>query len=227
MRAVHKVLVAVWFLVGLLALSACDFIPGQGGPDILSDNGYVDRDSTGAYRVLVGEVQNTGSTNLRYVKIEARFYTQDGSLHSSADAYTHLKMLLPGEKSSFRIIEATVPEVDRYRLEVVEFKETDVQPYRDLEVVSQTADTDSLGYYHVAGDVKNAGVERAEYATAFATCYDGRGQVVGVGEGPVGTEPWQLGPGETASFDLQVLPADSAADIVHCTVQAQYSRPGE
>ena len=48
MRAKPMALVALWLVVGLLDLSACELIPGRGGPQILSHNGYVDRDSTGA-----------------------------------------------------------------------------------------------------------------------------------------------------------------------------------
>lgn len=213
-----------WLLLGILNLTACDDIAGKQGVEIVSHNGYVSADSTGTYRIVVGEVQNTGTTNLRSVKIEATFYDQAGKVHTTSESYALLKILLPGEKSPFRFHEHTAPGVVKYSLKVADMAETDRQPCREFQIVDHEGEIDDLmGWYHIFGEYQYTGTSVAAFPEIIATCRDGDGGVIGVGS-QTGT---QLEAGEVTSFDLVVFPDDSAPEIVNYELQVECEPPGQ
>jgi hypothetical protein len=207
-----------WLLTGMLGLTACEAVPGASTLEIIGHNGYIGVDITGRYGHVVGEVQNNGNTALEYVWIEATFYDQNGIEQSTSEGFALLHIMLPGEISPFRIQSHVSSETSTYLLNVVDWDETDKQPCRGLEVLDQTGEIDDLmNWYHVFGTFENVGAVDANGAQVVATCYDQTGEVVGVGWDTVSL----LEPGEAASFDVVVFPADSATKIATCTLLVQ------
>jgi hypothetical protein len=229
MRLNRRLLVALWLPIVALSLSACGEglpelpIPGKAGPQIVSHSGYLVSDITGTYRVVVGEVQNTGTTNVGFVKLKATYYDSDGQVYASDEALMQMNVLLPGEKSPFTFTSHTGTEVERYRLELAEFRETDTQPHTDLEIISHSSEVD--GYCHVIGELKNTGATDATSAEIVATFYGADGEVVAVGL--LGTTVGALGPGQTVSFDVQAYPDEATPEIASYVLQAQSALPDE
>lgn len=222
-------LILIGSLLLLLSISSCGGkglgIPAlnEGGAKILSHNGYITTGIPGLWNVVVGEVENTGDKNLRFIKLEATFSDTDGNVSNSATASTLMNILLPGEKSPFYFTEYTNPEVKQYSLKIAEFSETDNQPYRDFEIVDHSSQVDEQGVYRVSGQVKNTGTDDAEQTEVFATFYGADGEVVAVAFTTVGTDPWLLGPGETETFNLAAYPNEASEQIVNYTLHVQYA----
>lgn len=190
-------------------------------PKIISHNGYLVSGFPGPYRIVVGEVQNTGDTNLTFVKLEATFSDDNGKIIATSNAYSLMDILLPGEKSPFYFTELTGEDVKQYAVKIAEFDETDNQPYRDFEILDHASTVDELDEYHVSGQVKNTGSEDAEHTNVFATFYGSEGEVVAVGFTTVGVDPWLLSPGQTESFDIAAYPDEATPEIVSYTLHVQ------
>lgn len=74
-----------------------------------------------------------------------------------------------------------------------------------IHIASDTSYTDSLGYLHVVGEVKNDSPSTVEFAKVIATFYDGNNQVVGTDYAY--TNPSTIQAGNTAPFELIVASA--------------------
>lgn len=222
-------LILIASLLILLSISSCGGegfgipVAESGGPKIISHNGYITPGIPSLWNVVVGELENTGDKNLRYVKLEATFSDIDGNVSNTATASTLMNILLPGEKSPFYFTEYTNPEVKQYSLKITEFGETDNQPYRDFEIVDHSSQVDEQGVYRISGQVKNTGTADAEQTEVFATFYGADGEVVAVAFTTVGTDPWLLSPGETKSFNLAAYPDEASDQIVDYTLHVQYA----
>jgi len=213
----------ILFLSCLLSLTGCGAGGLTGGPVIVSQMGSIHFGSIGATRVIVGEVRNTGDTALRFIKIEATHFTGEGKVHATSHAYVITKGLLPGEKAPFAFIEATSAGAMKFNLEIISFKETDIQPYRDFEVIEQESSISYMDLYTIVGSFKNIGTSSAVGPTIAATCYSNEGEVIGVGWQTKG----QLEPGETTDFDVWVYPWASAEEIDDCTLQIEAEVSGD
>ena len=210
--------------VAVVVLSGCaggapeSLIPSRGDIEVLSHNGYMVSDMTGTYAVVVGEVQNRGRDTLRYVKITATLYDSEDNILATHYTYAQIKVLLPGQKSPFIFIKLSSAE--RYGLEITESTPTTDEPYRDFEILSHTSSIDDDGDYRVTGEIKNRGAQEATHTEVIATFYDASGEVVGASV--IATvEPRDLSAGETASFDLQATPRETASDIATYALQVQ------
>mgnify|MGYP002153790908 FL=1 len=130
---------------------------------------------------VVGEIQNTGTTNLEEVKIVPTFYDEHGSVVDAEPVYTSIEplgILTPNQKSPFELIlldaDASAKVVD-YDLSV-EFSLTIKIPY-SLEIVNHSSII--LSYYRVFGEVVNRNPTNVASTRVLATFYDGNGNVIG------------------------------------------------
>jgi hypothetical protein len=221
----RRLLIVLWLSIVALSLSACLEglpelpIPGTAGPQIVSHSGYLVSEMGLTYRVVVGEVQNTGTTNVGFVKLRATFYDSDGQVYASDEAYAQAKVLLPEQKSPFTLTSYTGTEVEQYTLELAEFRETDIQPHTDFEILSHSSEVDDQDYYHVIGELKNTGATDTTSTEIVATFYGADGKVVAVGL--LGTAVGTIGPGQTVSFDVQAYPHEATSQIASYVLQAQ------
>ena len=74
-----------------------------------------------------------------------------------------------------------------------------------------TANKDSIGNYHVRGEIKNLGEETLQYVRVTAHFYDSENQTVGV-TSCCYTTPTDIDPKHTATFDSFAQENEMAGD---------------
>ncbi|MEM4246463.1 MAG: FxLYD domain-containing protein [Candidatus Bathyarchaeia archaeon] len=185
------------FLSVGLCLSRAD---AAASAQIVGHSWYLD--SLGSYNI-VGEVENTGSVNLIFVKVTATFYDSDDQVVGTEYSYAYLGTLAPGSRSPFHLIftaETQVPLIDHYALHV-SFQETTQAKPHQLVIKSHSNYTDSINVLHIVGEIENQG-GYTEYVQVIATGYDEAGNVVAAEY--TYTDPTDLAGGQKAPFDLMI-----------------------
>lgn len=164
---------------------------------ILSSSNYTD--SLGYFNV-VGEVQNTLSSNIEYVRIVATFYDSENTVIGTDFTYTDIDILTPNQKSPFEL--SSYPDKinpSSYKLSV-DYQVTQDQPFQGLVILSHTPSVDGSGYHKIVGEVKNNGANQATYVQVICTYYDSAGIVIG--KSFTFTDPYTISVGDTAPFEL-------------------------
>ncbi len=151
---------------------------------------------------IVGEVLNNTASNVEFVRINATLRDLSGNVVDSDYTYSDIGILTPGMKSPFNVIFFDPPQWATYDL-VVTWSTTSSYPY-PLELLNSTFYFDSYDAFHVAGEIRNQYSVDRTYVEAYLTLYDASGTVIGVGS--AFTNPYDLTPGLTASFDVEVYP---------------------
>lgn len=168
---------------------------------ILSHTNYID--SIG-YFTVVGEVKNTLSVNINYVKIVATFYDSNNVVIGTDFTFTDVDTLTPNQKSPFEL--STYPDKispSSYKL-TVDYSITGNQPFQGLTILSNTPSTDSLGYYKIVGEVQNNGVRDSTYTKIICTFYDSSGNTID--KTFTFTDPSTVSKSSTAPFELSSYP---------------------
>ena len=80
------------------------------------------------------------------------------------------------------------------------------------QILSHNSFTDSIGGYHVVGEVQNNGPGNANFVQVSGTFYDANNQVVGTQF--TYTNPSDIGPGEKAPFDLILTSASVPTSLI-------------
>lgn len=170
-------------------------------PDVIveSSNIFVPYDASSNW-YLVGEVRNNTDSNVRFVRINATLRDSAGNVVDSDYSYSMIDVLTPQMESPFRIIFTDPPEWSTYELNVT-WDETSEQPY-PLQILNHTTYFDSYDAYHAAGEIQNQYDENRDFVAAYLTLYDASGEVIGAEY--TYTNPDELTPGQTASFDAEV-----------------------
>lgn len=179
--------------------------PDPGSLEVVRDSSY--RDGFGKVNV-VGEVWNNGSANRRFVKVTATAYGADGAVRDTDSTALFRDVLGPGHAEPFHLwFDDDAGNVTRYEVEV-EGKVTEEGPDRPgvLEVEDTHNWTGDLGWYHVSGEVRNTGEERARNVSLRAVFYNETGVVRATGV--AFAEPEEIPPGETAHFEVEVDPGN-------------------
>ena len=198
--------------------------PGSaGGISVLSSSSF--RDDTGAYHI-VGEVKNNSPTDsLNYVKIVATLYDKTGKVVGTDFTYTDIEVLRPAEKSPFKIILIDLRQsqkVSSYKLYATGEKTQSLPAALKLNVGD--SHVDSIGFYHVVGEVTNQGNQKATYVKVSGAFYNSSNTVVAADF--TYTDPKDLEPGQTAPFEIIVTHASTAGKITSALVNVgstQYS----
>jgi len=206
----------ILLIVSLLILGGCAQLPAgaptpsPGSPlgdvKILTHSGI--KYGGGPTVNISGEVQNTGTSNLEYVKLDATFYDSENNvIHRDPEwNWAHsvwIDVLLPGEKAPFFfLIIGLVKEYKSYSLTVTEVRQTTKQLYRDFEWLDQSSFIGERGWYRVKGSIKNTGTQDVRLLTILVTFYDAEGKVVWLSTAQLKEG---LGAGETASFEAQAI----------------------
>jgi len=197
----------VLLIVSLLVLTGCaQWLTGAQGIEILTHSGHKYTPSlVGSPTVhIAGEVQNVGTSNLEYVKLDATFYdSENKAIRRDPDwAWSDqvwIDVLLPGEKAPFEfIIIGLVEEYKSYTLAVDEVRQTTQQPYRDFEWLDHSSSLGEDEWYYVNGSIKNTGTQDVRLLTILVTFYNAEGRVIWFG---ISQLREGLGAGETASFE--------------------------
>jgi hypothetical protein len=166
---------------------------------VLSSSAFVPYAGS-SYLYIVGEVRNDTGSNVRFVNISATLRDSGGNVVDSDYSYSMIGILNPGMTSPFRVIFSDAPSWSTYDLQVT-WDTTSQQPYA-LELLNSDSYFDSSDAYHVVGEIRNQHAEQRTFVKAFVTLYDATGQVIGVDYDY--TNPYDLNPSQTASFDCEV-----------------------
>lgn len=141
--------------------------------EVASDASYTEGD----YLYIIGEVRNTGSVPLEYVKVVATLYDGTDEVIGTESTYTILDVISPGGKAPFEMMTSDWEGMTRYKLQL-QSSEGDL-PEALVSVASHRDRIDG-DYYHIVGEVKNESTAPAEYVKVIATLYDEADKVVGV-----------------------------------------------
>jgi len=163
------------------------FAPNASGSisDIsILDNYTFYEDSLG-YLVVIGEVQNVGSSVIANVSLTGAIATD--TITASGACIVWGYYLLPGQKAPFymefqnsgaswagltksdiSLAVYTAPETSRYK-------------YQEVVVVSSEASPTATGEYWVTAELKNTGTQTAQGIAVVATFYNSEGLPVGSG----------------------------------------------
>jgi hypothetical protein len=166
---------------------------------VLSSNAFVPYSGSTSW-YIVGEVRNDTSANVQFVRISATLRDAGGNVVDSDYSYSMIGKLTPGMTSPFWIIFSDPPSWSTYDLQVT-WDTTSQQPYA-MEILNSTLYFDSYDAFHVVGEIRNQYAEQRTFVEAYVTMYDASGQVIGVDS--TFTNPYDLNPGQTASFDSEV-----------------------
>lgn len=183
-------------------LVLCLTCPVKATPEVnvLTHTGFFDHD--GCYHV-VGEVENTGGQAVGSVKITGAFYDLYGTVIAMEFNYTHIGILLAGQKSPFEIVVADTTQaekVDHYSLNVAS-SPTGALPV-GLEILSSSWYLDGGGCLHVVGEIRNIGAQTTTSIKVVATFYDETGKVVDAEF--AFSDPDYLGSGQSAQFEIML-----------------------
>lgn len=173
---------------------------GGSNMEFVDKNSY--RDDIGYFHV-VGLVKNTGSANASYVSIEAEFKDANGNVVDTSTSFSERDIVPAGEQSPFELqVQDDQGEIASYEL-AVSSRSTDDSPVGDrvLQTQGVTTAQDSIGYYHVKGEVSNNGDRPARSVEVIGALLDQEGTIQGVSF--TFTNPEDIDAGATASFDLQ------------------------
>ncbi len=186
--------------------------------EILSSSNYYDSIN---YNHIVGEIQNTGNVNLEYVKIVVTFYDASNIVVGTTFTYTEHDILIPQQKSPFKTNIASsdfTGTPTNYTLQLT-YSATNNNPYNGLEILSNSDSTDSIGWNHIVGEVKNTGSQTANYVKLIVTYYDSGGDVVGTTF--TFTDPLTLTSDQTAPFETNMDLDDTAGSISSYLIQVE------
>jgi hypothetical protein len=182
---------------------------------VLSSSSFID--DTGAYHI-VGEVKNNSPTDsMNHIKIVSTLYDNTRKVIGTDFAYANVDMLRPAEKSSFEITLIDLRQsqkVSSYKLHASGDK---TQPLpASLKLSVDVSHLDSIGFYHVVGEVTNQGSGKATFVKVSGTFYNSSGSVVAADF--TYTDPKDLEPGQTAPFEMVVTSAATADKITSASV---------
>jgi hypothetical protein len=167
-----------------LTLTFTPNVSGSTSDIAILDNYTFYEDSLG-YLVVIGEVQNVGSSVIANVSLTGAIATD--TITASGGCIVWGYYLLPGQKAPFYMefqssgtswADLTKSDIS---LAVYTAPETNQYKYQDVQVVSSTASPTATGEYWVTAELKNSGTQTAKGVVAVATFFNSEGLPVGSG----------------------------------------------
>jgi hypothetical protein len=143
---------------------------------ILSSSSF--KDTLGSFHI-VGELKNNSTDPLDFVKVVSTFYDGTGKIVGTDSPYANIKVLRPGEKSSFELILDDAQQSDKvstYKLSVSGDKTQALPAALKLSVGG--SHVDDIGAYHIVGEVTNQGNEKATFVQVSDAFYNSSDAVV-------------------------------------------------
>jgi len=180
--------------------------------------------------VVVGEIQNVGTTNLGYVYVTGWAYLND-TVVAIAQHQVYGNNLQPGQKAPFYLDFVPenseigdlswVPYVTNVVAAVTYVSNTDEDMYQGLTATSDSSM--SSGTFTVTGSVKNTGTQTIGDVRVVTTFYNSSGTVVSLSYTSVLSD--SLAPGSSVSYTAvptDNYPSDEITDyatLVQSTIQ--------
>jgi hypothetical protein len=177
---------------------------------VLSASDYID--SVGFYHI-VGEVKNDSEHNVRLAVVRAMLYDQQGSVAGRPFGYALNDVIRPGEKSPFHVIFSDSEQsgkVESYQLSVDATPLlSDIEPRLELKVGQGYLD--SIGVYHLVGNVTNKGDATARSVEVDASFYDSNGRIIDTATGYTG--PSDVTSGTSETFEVVSVSPNASAIV--------------
>jgi hypothetical protein len=155
------------------------------------------------YYNLVGEVVNTTSSNITFVKVVATFYNESGTVIGTDFAYTELAIITPNNTAPFTI--SSYPDIIKpasFKFDI-DYQTTNKQPFANLTIKSHLVSTGG-DYSEIVGEVINHSSITAEFVKIVATFRNPMGVVIGTDFTYTDIDIIQAG--STAPFKLSTYP---------------------
>lgn len=188
--------------------------PSYAHAKILQTNSYIDSIN---WLHVVGVIQNDGTKNLKYVKVNATFYDKSNNVVDSDFTYAYMDILTPQEKSPFDVLVSDPANYDRCELSLSYSETTDV-PFQGLKIQGVTHRLGNYGYYYIDGEVKNDGTSKAEYVEIVATLYDSNGKIIDADFTFTNSD---INVGQTSSFEFMINTSNLPGSIASFELQVQ------
>jgi hypothetical protein len=148
---------------------------------------------------IVGEVQNTTGSSLKFVQPIITLYNQAGTVINVTYAFASIDILEPGQKSPFKALFLSGPtDYVTRTISTDAVLTSDVPP--NLRTVGVSHYTDQFGWLHFAGQVQNLGAVPVQYPEVVLTLYDADGRIVNCDYDYTG--PTTVPAGGTAAFEI-------------------------
>lgn len=194
----QKVLALV---LAAFALPSMILAPASAQSDftVLSSSDYID--SIDFYHI-VGELQNNSDRVVRFVEVTATLYDDQDVVVGRPFGFALIDVMRPGERSPFHVIFTDSEQINKivsYKLSISSTPLT-VDKERSLELKVGEGYLDSIGFYHLVGEVTNNGDRTATFVEVSAAFYDSNGNIVDTATGF--TSPSDVGPGMTEAFEI-------------------------
>jgi hypothetical protein len=174
---------------------------------------YVDGEGT---LHIVGEVENGTADPVYRIGLTVQLFSSDGRVVDTGHGVASLQHLAPGERTCFHVSMVDPGAWSSYAFEAPSYSPSPPPPA--LSVVSDSGMyVPAVGWYLLAGEVRNDHGARVNGVTAVGTLYDEAGGVVGCGGAYVLSVG--LDPNETGLFELQFVGRDFG-DVTIYRVQA-------
>ncbi len=191
---------AAFVFVSFLVVVASSRSPVQAdnGITLLSSSSFTD--SIGAYHV-VGEVRNDTGQTIEFVNVVATYTDSAGNFLATADTYTTLEILSAGDVSPFDLLLTNPPAgIVQYSLQM-QWESAFDTPFQGITLIgTPRVSVDSIGFTHIAGQVRNDGNTAATFVQIIATFYAADGTVVGTDSTFASIDTIQ--PGQSSPYEL-------------------------
>lgn len=151
------------------------------------DNYTFYQDSIG-YLVVIGEIQNTGSSVVANISIAGSIATDQVTAQGSGVVYANY--LLPGQKAPFYMEfypqgsgSALWSSVTKQDIQIAVYKaeQSSQYPYQDVQITSSDATPKANGEYWVTAELKNNGIQTAKNVIVVATFFNSEGLPIATG----------------------------------------------
>lgn len=166
--------------------------------------------------VVIGVVENTGSSPVQYVEVISSFYDSADGFIGSGTGYAALEVLLPGEASPFTVMGVNVEgELASYDA-TTQWMSATTTPPRPLTITSSRLQENVIGY-SVVGQIRNDGDTPLQYVEILATGYGQAGELAAIGTGYASLDVLQ--PGQTSPFEVLII--NAVMPVTEVVLQAQ------
>ena len=220
MQHIRRVIYFLILIICWASYSLCPTVHALAEVVIL-DNHSSYKDTAG-YLHVVGEVENIGNSNVRFVQIIGTFYDNQSNIILQENTFAMLEILPPGSKSPFDLFLVSsspdiISRIEHYELDI-DFTETNQTLTRTLLLLSNYYYISKVtGYLYIVGEIQNNGTETSTFTQAFATCYDINGTVVAVGS--AFTNPYSIEYGQRAPFQILILKKEQSILVANYDIQ--------
>lgn len=176
--------------------------PPQG---ISNSGGIYYTDSIG-WTHVVGMVTNNTSAPIEYVEVTARFYDASSILIAVDTTYVSPGVLNPGARGLFETLTQLPGKAARVEALVTNYDIADNYALTDSQLTAQKTNyyTDSIGYGHMVGTVRNNTSRTLTYVEVRTGFLRSDGSVVT--QDFTFSKPETLGPGQQGTFEILLMP---------------------